>query len=147
MNEPRLSYLIGRLDRVLRRQLSTAVEANGMTLPAYTTLSVLQADDGLSNAQLARRSMVTPQSMSEVLAYLVNHGYVRRRAEPGHGRIVRTEITRAGADALARCDEAVDEVERAMLADLGLDEVETFRDLLRRSSLALVDERTGQTSA
>ena len=146
MSEPRLSYLIGRLDRVLRRQLSTAVEANGLTLPAYTALSVLRADDGLSNAQLARRSMVTPQSMSEVLAYLVNHGFVRRRAEPGHGRIVRTEITRAGTDALERCDEAVDEVERTMVANLGPDDGDVFRDLLRRSSLALVDERTGQTS-
>ena len=70
--EPRLSYLIGRLDRVLRRRLSAAVEPVGLTLPAYTALSVLRAQDGLSNAQLARRSLVTPQSMSEVLALLVD---------------------------------------------------------------------------
>ena len=75
--EPRLSYVIGRLDRVLRRRLSAAVEPTGLTLPAYTALSVLRAQDGLSNARLARRSLVTPQSMSEVLALLVAKGYVR----------------------------------------------------------------------
>ena len=80
--EPRLSYVIGRLDRVLRRRLTAAVEPAGLTLPAYVALSVLRAQDGLSNAQLARRSLVTPQSMSEALTQLVERGYVRRRADP-----------------------------------------------------------------
>ena len=120
--EPRLSYVIGRLDRVLRRRLSAAVEPVGLTLPAYTALSVLRAQDGLSNAHLARLSLVTPQSMSEVLALLVAKGYVRRRAEPGHGRVIRIELTKAGSRALERGDRAVDEVEREMLADLDADE-------------------------
>ena len=94
--EPRLSYVIGRLDRVLRRRLSAAVEPTGLTLPAYTALSVLRAQDGLSNARLARRSLVTPQSMSEVLALLVEQGYVRRSAEPGHGRVIRMRADGGG---------------------------------------------------
>src|SRR5258708_40344241 len=109
---------MGRLDRILRRGLSAAIETTGLTLPAYTALSVLRAQDGLSNAQLARRSLVTPQSMSEVLTLLVNLGYVRRLAEPGHGRIIRTEVTDVGRDALARCDLAVDAVDHEMLAEL-----------------------------
>ena len=135
--EPRLSYLFGRLERVLRRRLTAAVEPTGLTLPAYTALSVLRAQDGLSNAQLARRSLVTPQSMSEVLALLVELGYVRRRAEPGHGRVIRTELTRAGRRALERCDRAVDDVEREMLGDLDADEVVSLRGVLIRCGRAL----------
>jgi DNA-binding MarR family transcriptional regulator len=135
--EPRVSYVIGRLERVLRRRLMAAVEPTGLTLPAYTTLSVLRAQDGLSNAQLARRSLVTPQSMSEVLALLVDRGYVRRRAEPNHGRVIRTELTRAGSRALERCDRAVDLVEREMLGDLDGDEVTELRDVLIRCGRAL----------
>ncbi|MDX6477211.1 MAG: hypothetical protein QOH95_2722 [Gaiellaceae bacterium] len=135
--EPRLSYVIGRLERVLRRRLTAAVEPAGLTLPAYTALSVLRAQDGLSNAQLARRSLVTPQSMSEVLALLVDLGYVRRRAEPGHGRIIRTELTRAGSRALARCDRAVDAVERELLRDLDPEEASGLRDVLVRCGRAL----------
>ncbi len=139
--EPRLSYVIGRLDRVLRRRLSAAVEPAGLTLPAYTALSVLRAQDGLSNARLARRSLVTPQSMSEVLALLSEQGYVRRLAQPGHGRVIRIEITRAGSRALERCDRAVDEVEREMLADLDADEAASLRDVLIQCGHAL--EREG----
>jgi DNA-binding MarR family transcriptional regulator len=138
--EPRLSYLIGRLDRVLRRRLAAAVEPAGLTLPAYVALSVLRAQDGLSNAQLARRSLVTPQSMSEALMQLVERGYVRRRADPGHGRIIRTELTDAGSRALERCDRAVDEVEREMLGDLDADEVASLRNALVHCGRALEQE-------
>ncbi len=126
--EPRLSYVVGRLERVLRRRLATAVEPAGLTLSAYTALSVLQAQGGLSNAQLARRSLVTPQSMSEVLALLSERRYVRRRADPNHGRVIRNELTAAGRRALVRCDRAVDEVERAMLAGLDRSDVKGLRD-------------------
>ena len=138
--EPRLSYVIGRLERVLRRRLTAAIEPTGLTLPAYTALSVLHAQDGLSNAQLARRSLVTPQSMSEVLALLVGLGYVRRRAEPGHGRVMRTELTTAGRRALDRCDRAVDPVERELLGDLDADETADLRNALVRCSAALEHE-------
>ncbi len=139
--EPRLSYVIGRLDRVLRRRLSAAVEPVGLTLPAYTALSVLRAQEGLSNARLARRSLVTPQSMSEVLTLLVDQGYVRRSAEPGHGRIIRIELTAAGSRVLKRCDRAVDEVEREMLGDLDADDVAGLRETLIRCGRALESER------
>jgi DNA-binding MarR family transcriptional regulator len=135
--EPRLSYVIGRVERVLRRRLTAAVEPAGLTLPAYTALSVLRGEDGLSNAQLARRSLVTPQSMSEVLTLLVDQGYVRRRAEPGHGRVIRTELTKAGSRALARCDRAVDDVEQELLRDLDADEAMGLRDILIRCGRAL----------
>ena len=135
--EPRLSYVIGRLDRVLRRRLTAAIEPTGLTLPAYTALSVLRAQDGLSNAHLARRSLVTPQSMSEVLMLLVDRGYVRRRAEPGHGRVIRTELTKAGRRVLERCDRSVDDVEREMLENLDAAEVTRLRDVLIRCGRAL----------
>jgi DNA-binding MarR family transcriptional regulator len=146
VKEPRLSYVIGRVERVLRRRITAAVEPNGLTLPAYTALSVLRVQDGLSNAQLARRSFVTPQSMSEVLTLLVERGYVRRRAEPGHGRVIRTELTVAGRRALERCDRAVDAIEREMLGDLDPGEAAGLRGVLIRCGQALDSELVQQTA-
>ena len=138
--EPRLSYLIGRLDRGLRRRLAAAVEPAGLTLPAYVALSVLRAQDGLSNAQLARRSLVTPQSMSEALTQLVDRGYVRRRADPDHGRIIRTELTEAGSRARERGDPAGDEVEPEKLGAHHAHEVATLRNALIHGGRAHVRE-------
>ena len=144
--EPRISYVLGRLDRVLRRRLSAAVESTGLTLPAYTALSVLRVKDGLSNAHLARLSLVTPQSMSEVLAQLVEKGYVRRRADPGHGRVIRIELTAGGSRALERGDRAVDEVEEEMLAELDADEVADLRAVLQRCGRALERDVTSNAA-
>ena len=139
--EPRISYIVGRLDRVLRRRLAASLEPLGLTLPAYTALSVLRAQDGLSNARLARRSLVTPQSMSEVLAFLVERGYARREADPSHGRVLRIELTGAGRRVLERCDRVVDEVEREMLGDLDADDVSRLRDALLHCGRALERDR------
>ncbi len=144
--EPRLTYVIGRLDRILRRRISAAVEPAGLSLPAYTALSVLRAQDGLSNAHLARRSLVTPQSMNEVLSGLVEHGYVRRVAGPGQGRAIRIELTPAGSRVLESCERAVDEVEQEMLGDFDAGERASLRDALLRCGRSLergIEERAG----
>ncbi|HZD87136.1 MAG TPA: MarR family transcriptional regulator [Gaiellaceae bacterium] len=125
--EPRVSYLVGRLDRIVRRRLAGALEPYGLSLQEYTTLSVLHARSGLSNAQLARRSLITPQAMNEVLARLEQRGLVRRRPDPAHGRARPAELTAAGKRLLRRADGAVDAVEREIFDDV---DGERLRELL-----------------
>jgi DNA-binding MarR family transcriptional regulator len=131
LTEPRISYVIARLERALRRELSTRIQPTGLTLPQYAALSVLRARRGLSNAQLARRSYITPQTMSEVIAALVERGLVKRAPDPNHGRILRIEVTGKGHRLLAQCDEAVDELEQDVLAELSEAERAQFLDALR----------------
>ena len=129
--EPRLSYLVGRLDRALRLLIEDAVRPHGLTVPQYTTLSVLQRQTGLSNAQLARRAMTTPQSMSEVIAALTKAGLIRREADPAHGRIMRTELTPAGQAVLDKCEPLINEIEARMLAELTVSDRDRLPSLLR----------------
>ena len=130
MSGARISYAVGRLDRVLRRRLGAALEPHGLSLPEYTALSVLSARSGLSNAQLARRSLITPQAMHEVLGRLEERRLVRRRADRAHGRVRPAELTAAGGRKLAAADAAVDAVERKMLAGIPAAERRRFAQLL-----------------
>jgi DNA-binding MarR family transcriptional regulator len=68
----------------------------------FSVLSLLEDDPGLSSAQLARLMLVTPQSMSESLALLLDAGLVERRAEPSPGRSVALDLTAAGRGLLKR---------------------------------------------
>jgi DNA-binding MarR family transcriptional regulator len=115
---PRATYLVGRLDRLLRRRLGDALAPHGLTLAEYTALSVLRSRPGLSNAQLARRTLITPQSMNEVLAHLVGLGLVSRRPDPDHARVLRTQLTAAGKRTLAAANRTVAAIEREMLSGL-----------------------------
>lgn len=134
---PTLLYLVGRIDRVVRRSIDEVVRAHGLSVNQYTTLSVLDHRSGLSNAQLARRALVSPQSMNEVLLTLEQRGLVRRRAHPDHGRILQTRVTAKGRKVLAACDEEVREVEARMVADLSGEEQQALRTALLRGVRSL----------
>lgn len=139
MTDPTLLYLVGRADRAVRRALNEVLAAHGLSLNQYTTLSVLAHLGGLSNAQLARRSLVSPQSMNEVLLGLEERGLVRRRAHPDHGRILQGRVTPKGLKVLAVCEAEVDAVEQRMVADLSDEE----RRLLRTALLHCVHSLDG----
>jgi DNA-binding MarR family transcriptional regulator len=128
--EPRLSYVIGRLDRVLRRRIAELVEPHGVTVSQYTALSVMRSRPGLSNAQLARRALITPQSMNEVLVQLTAAKFIQRRPDPAHGRAIRTDLTPRGERVLAACDRDVDALEQDLLAGMHISEIEQLHELL-----------------
>ncbi len=135
--EPRLSYMIGRLDLAVRRYLSDHLDELGVTLAEYTALSVLRRGGALSNAQLARRSLVTPQSAIKVSSALERKGLIERQPDPDHGRILRARITPGGQAVLDSCDRVADEMEARMLADLSKAEREQLESALRSALHAL----------
>jgi DNA-binding MarR family transcriptional regulator len=117
--------------------MGTVLEVQGLSVNQYATLSVLDRREGLSNAQLARRALVSPQSMNEVLLALEQRGLVRRRAHPDHGRILQARLTAKGRALLARCDAEVHQVEARMVSGLSEDEQAALRVALLSSIRAL----------
>jgi DNA-binding MarR family transcriptional regulator len=127
----RVSYVIARLDRAIRREITDMVAPHGLTATQYTALSVLRMGKGLSNAQLARRSYVTPQSMIEMLGTLEAKGLIVRSPAPDHGRILRTELTAKGRRLLSRCDAAINRMEIEMTRELSPEQLDEFEQMLR----------------
>ncbi|WP_322045222.1 MarR family transcriptional regulator [Paraburkholderia sp. J67] len=126
----RLSYLIGQLDRVISRRLTETLVRHGLTLPQYTALSVLRARGHSSNAQIAERSFITPQSANEVVKTMEANGWVAREPDPMNRRVVLLSLTDAGQTLLDACDKAVDQVELAMLDDVAPEAAQTLHSLL-----------------
>ncbi len=117
--EPRISYVVARLERAIRRAINERVGAHGLTVLQYTTLSILGYRGELSNAQLARRAYMSPQAMSEVIEALEGKGLIERAPRPGHRRVLPAVLTAKGRKVLRACDAAVDELEAEMLRGLG----------------------------
>lgn len=117
-HDPQLVYVVGRVHQGVRRELRQKLVPWGLSVPELTALSVLRTRPGLSSAQLSRRSLITPQSMSEVVAGLEGRGLVKRTVDPSHGRILRMTITADGARILAEIDPVVAELNAELLADV-----------------------------
>ncbi len=136
-SEPRVGYLIYRVERRLRTQLDEALARLGMSTPEYVALSILRDRDGLSGAQLARWTFVTPQAVNQLIASLERRRLVRRRPDPCNARVLRASVTRRGLRLLERCDATMDELESEMLWGLDPATVETVRAALSSCAHAL----------
>lgn len=117
-----IAYLIGRIDHVLSRRLRDCLGLLGLTAAQYTALSVLDTQQQLSNAQLAERSMISPQSANEMVKAMEARGWITRQADANHGRIIHLRLSAEGRALLHRGDAAVAQLEHAMLAEIGLDQ-------------------------
>ena len=137
--ERRVGYELKRAQHALRLGMDDALREVGLTTPQYAALSLLEAHPGLSNAELARRAFVTPQTMNAIVVNLEAAGLLERRPHPRHGRIRRGYPTEAGREALAKAHGLVLGVERRMLAPLDAAARAALLDTLGRCADALED--------
>jgi DNA-binding MarR family transcriptional regulator len=109
----------------------------GVSTPEYTALSVLARREGLSSAQLARRTLVSAQAMNQLVIGLEKRRLIARKADPGHGWIQRASLTPAGRKLLAECDRATADVEALLLSDMSPVQAAELRHVLSRWVAAL----------
>jgi DNA-binding MarR family transcriptional regulator len=102
-----VAYMVGRLERALRRQFRQVLEPMGLTLGQYTALSVFCSSGRLSNAKLAERTMVSPQAANELIKGMEKSGWIVRKPDPNHGRIINISLTREGKQLLTRCNKVI----------------------------------------
>jgi DNA-binding MarR family transcriptional regulator len=113
-----VGYQLKRVAVVLRAAMDEGLRAHGLTTPQYSCLELLGQRPGLSNAELARGTFVTRQSMNVVLRNLEDLGLVERPATAPSGRALPTRLTEKGAARLraARADMMV--IQSKMTASL-----------------------------
>lgn len=134
---PLLLYAVKQVELAVRAHLEDVLRPVGVTTPQYTALTVLDRHAGLTSAELARNSFVTPQAMRDVVAALENRGLIARHHDPAHRRRLLITLTPEGRALLAATHGAVDALEERMVAGLTDAERDTFRDYLNRARTAL----------
>ncbi|GHH58633.1 MarR family winged helix-turn-helix transcriptional regulator [Lentzea cavernae] len=113
-----VGYVLKEAASALRGAMDAALRPLGLTVPQYSCLELLGQRPGLSNADLARGTFVTRQSMNVVLQGLEARGLVTRPAEAPQGRQLPAELTAAGYDHLRAASRAVQAVQVRMVAGL-----------------------------
>lgn len=133
----RVGYQMKRAQHALRVEMDKALREVDMTTAQYAALSTLEAAPGLSGAELARRSFVTPQTMNAILANLEAAGLGVRRHHPEHGRVLQAYLTEMGEESVTRAHGLVEAVERRMLDRLSQDDRRRLLEALRGCADAL----------
>ena len=109
--EPRVSYVVARLERALRAEINERVKPHGLLddAPVHDAEHPRARRRALQCATRAGGAYMTPQSMSEVLDALEEEGVVERTPHPNHRRVFPAALTAKGRKVLRSCNAAVDE--------------------------------------
>ncbi|MBL8384554.1 MAG: MarR family transcriptional regulator [Burkholderiales bacterium] len=131
-----LGYLLRQAGTALRRRMELALADLAVTPPQFTVMTMLAAYPGASGADVARLALLTPQTLTVIVANLERAGLVARQADAAHGRIRRIALTAAGERLLRACRARVAGIEREMAAGLSAAEERAVRRWLARVAAA-----------
>lgn len=130
-----IGYLLRQAGAAHRLRMERALADLAVTLPQFSVLTMLVAYPGASGADLARLSLLTPQTMSVIVSNLERNGAVSRRPHAVHGRIQHIEVTAAGRRLLAKCRARVKAVEENLLAGISRGDEQMIRRWLVKVAL------------
>jgi DNA-binding MarR family transcriptional regulator len=134
-----VGFLLKSLHHSLRQSIEEALRAQGLTMSFahFATLFGLFSEPGITGAQLARRAMVSAQTMNSILRRLESEGLIERGPHPDSRRADSWSLAEEGEKQLARARVIGDTVFSRMLAALSADEVADLQTYLRRCIAAL----------
>ena len=111
------AWLLVQAGHVVGHRFRQALADCGVTPTQFGVLLELDLHPGLASAEVARVVMVTPQSMSELLASLTDLDLIVRAPSIGRGQRIPIELTSAGRRLLRRCQAAVAAVQESLALD------------------------------
>jgi DNA-binding MarR family transcriptional regulator len=138
-----LGFLLKSLHHTLRQTFDETLRKQGVELSfaQFAALFNLHSDPGVTGARLARRALVSAQTMNSALRALERDGYIERRPHPQSRRADSWSLTDAGLEELARARRVGRTIFARMLGTFDAKEITAFEDYLRRCIKAL-DEDT-----
>ena len=122
-----VGYLLRQAGVTYRSAMEKALAGRDLTPPQFSVLTMIVSSPGISGAELARLTFLTPQTINVIVRNLERDGAVAKAAHLTHGRILRLTATAKGQAILKRCRSRVAEVEAELVAPLSKDEERVVR--------------------
>lgn len=122
-----LGYLLRQAAGGHRNRMDRALAHLNVTPPQFAVMTMIKAYPELSSADLARMSLLTPQTVGVIIANLDRAALIARSPHPVHGRILRISLTEQGSSLLAECRLQVESLEQELIAGFTEAEETTIR--------------------
>ena len=126
-SEGYLGYLLRQAQGAMRGAMERALVDLDVTPPQFTVLTMIAAYPGVSGADLARLTFLTPQTINVIVRNLERDGAIEKAAHASHGRILTLHATERGQALLRRCRGRVARLEEELVAPLGKEEEKIVR--------------------
>jgi DNA-binding MarR family transcriptional regulator len=125
-------FLLSWHGRRTAHMFTRALEPLGLRPPHFGVMQLITADPGMTQQELADRSLIDASSMVAIVDELEELGYAERRPHPGDRRKHAVHLTAEGKRTLERARTVANKLTKDVLAPLDSGEVETFTRLLQK---------------
>ena len=125
-------FLLSWNGRRTSHMFAKALEPLGLRPPHFGVMQLIASDPGITQQELADRSLIDPSSMVAVVDELEELGYAERRPHPGDRRKHAVHLTAEGKRTLERARTVAVKLAKEILAPLDSGEVATLTLLLRK---------------
>lgn len=134
--EETIGYWMLHLARAYRTGIQSRLTDLGLYVGQDLLLMQLWRDDGQTQSELADKLQIQGATLTRMLTRMSQAGFIKRKPDPGDGRISRVYITPAGVELQEPVMAIWQDIEAQTFADLTLEERLLVRRLLMQ---ALVD--------
>jgi len=126
--------LLRTADALLRKEVEL-LKAHGLSPTQYNALRILRGagSDGVTCSEMSDRMLTKDPDVTRLVDRLQSRGFIERARSDQDRRVVRTRITTAGLDLLAKLDEPSDKWTRGQLGHMTRAELRDFIRLLERA--------------
>ncbi len=109
---------VARVARLLRRAFDDVLQPYGLTAPQLGLLNRLLVEDGLVQAELGRRMLIEPATLTGIVQRLELAGWVSRSCDPENRRLQRVWLTEQTREAIPELHEIQERHRARALAGL-----------------------------
>jgi DNA-binding MarR family transcriptional regulator len=127
-----VALLLGKVGAAMNRRVASALEAVGLRPKHLAALSVLYADEALSQQALGDKLGIDASAVVAIIDDLERDGLARRVRDPRDRRRHALHVTAAGSEMLARAQAEVAKVDTDAIATLSSEERAQLLALLMR---------------
>ena len=123
---------VSRVARLLRRAFDDELQQFGLTAPQLGLLNRLVTEDGLVQAELGRRMLIEPATLTGMVQRLELAGWVRRECDARNRRLQRVRLTERAWAAIPEIHHVQERHRTRALAGLSTDQLAMLEAVLAR---------------
>ena len=139
-----MTYLVYVMQKRMRRQMSTALDRDDITLEQYVVLYNLVDQDGINQKSLSHKVDKDQAPLARILDILENRGYVVRRTTEKDRRAFLVFITEDGKQKVKEIARRLGAVHNEIVEGIPPERVNLFVELIKQMNQNLAEKEEHQ---
>jgi DNA-binding MarR family transcriptional regulator len=127
-----LGYEIAKIHKAFRAKFQGVLTPFDVTVQQFEVLRTLNANPGITAAQLVERITSDSSTMMSILKRLESKALIERRPDRKDGRIKRIVMTEGGRDLMNVLADHIDGYNRRLLACCSAEDLQLFKQVLTK---------------